>query len=693
MIMNGNCAEVLTSGVTGTEQFKFSNSPIIFKILSDSLYSDKITSIVRELASNARDAHIAAGKGDVPFEIHLPVSNNLFNKADANVFSVKDYGTGLSEEEIYNLYTIYGESNKRSSNDFIGGFGIGSKSPFAYTESFTIVSRYNGVKTTYSAFINSDGFPSITKVFSCETDEENGIEVSFPTKEGDNRNFISAVKNELSFFSPFPKVNVNCNITPKEKVLEGKDWFITSERNWSYYNGHVIALIGEIPYEIKTSNLDDYPYITSSYGTTYIKFPVGSLDLSASRESIAYTERTKNAIVERINEVKKEVLANIVENIEDKSLYEKMCFVNSLPLNVEKYARFPHYEDVKKYNTILNFDVETMNNKLEERKCAILWFSNNKRRKVSGRNITITPSKNYTFIYVPKKNVTVESITKYMKKERIENAVVVRYNERSDISFFNNIFGNPSFIEDPEVEVVKRERQENSYVSYRSLYMTSISPYRLVAQAESDKEVPAMLAQKIKRSKFCLLTRGFDFIGGDDWTVEECRTFLSAIHRLHNRATHSILCKFGEIILLPESSYKRMKKEGIVLTSYKECMNYIANFIKENLEFSEYEYEAKKFSCNVERAVSLIIHNFSKEEIETYAKKNILFALTNKLFPIFCSGERMKLFCDYAHSLLDKDVENEYDTYINNEPILKLAVDCVYNSNVRECLVRYLNLN
>ena len=106
MIMNGNCAEVLTSGVTGTEQFKISNSPIIFKILSDSLYSDKITSIVRELASNARDAHIAAGKGDVPFEIHLPVSNNLFNKADANVFSVKDYGTGLSEEEIYNLYTI-----------------------------------------------------------------------------------------------------------------------------------------------------------------------------------------------------------------------------------------------------------------------------------------------------------------------------------------------------------------------------------------------------------------------------------------------------------------------------------------------------------------------------------------------------------------------------------------------------------
>ena len=71
----------------------------------------------------------------------------------------------------------------------------------------------------------------------------------------------------------------------------------------------------------------------------------------------------------------------------------------------------------------------------------------------------------------------------------------------------------------------------------------------------------------------------------------------------------------------------------------------------------------------------------------------ILFALTNKLFPIFCSGERMKLFCDYAHSLLDKDVENEYDTYINNEPILKLAIDCVYNSNVRECLVRYLNLN
>ena len=693
MIMNGNCAEVLTSGVTGTEQFKFSNSPIIFKILSDSLYSDKITSIVRELASNARDAHIAAGKGDVPFEIHLPVSNNLFNKADANVFSVKDYGTGLSEEEIYNLYTIYGESNKRSSNDFIGGFGIGSKSPFAYTESFTIVSRYNGVKTTYSAFINSDGFPSITKVFSCETDEENGIEVSFPTKEGDGRNFISAVKSELSFFSPFPKVNVNCDITPKERVLEGKDWFITSERNWSHYTGRVVALIGEIPYEIKISNLDEQPYITSSYGTTYITFPVGSLDLSASRESIAYTERTKNFIVNRMMDVKKEVLSHIVERIKDMSLYNKMCFVNNLPISVERYSGLPYYEDVKKYNNILNFDVETMNRNLEERKCAILWFSNNKRRKISGRNITITPSKSYTFVCVSKKNVTVESITKYLKKERIENAVVVRYNEKSDISFFNDMFGNPSFIVDPEVEVVKRERQTNSYVSYRNLYMTSINPYRLVAQAESDKEVPSMLTQKIKQSKFCLLTRGFDFIGGEDWTDEERNTFINAIYRLYNRATRSILYNFGNIILLPESSYKRMKKEGVVTTSYKDCMNYIANFIKEHLEFSEYEAEAKKFSCNAERVVTLIMHNFDKEEIEKYAKKNILFALTERLYPIFCSSERMKLFCDYAHSILDKDVENEYDDYINSEPILKLAIDCVYNSNVRECLVRYLNLN
>ena len=123
MILNSNVAEVFTSGVSGTEQFKFSNSPIIFKILSDSLYSDKIGSIVRELASNARDAHVAAGKGDVPFEIHVPTTSNLFN-ANGCYFSVKDYGVGLSEKEIYNLYTVYGESNKRSSNDFIGGFNF-----------------------------------------------------------------------------------------------------------------------------------------------------------------------------------------------------------------------------------------------------------------------------------------------------------------------------------------------------------------------------------------------------------------------------------------------------------------------------------------------------------------------------------------------------------------------------------------
>jgi HSP90 family molecular chaperone len=77
----------------------------MMEILSKRLYSNPELAVCRELVSNAIDSHVAAGNKQ-PVEVFLPDWSNDFR------FVVKDYGTGLSEEEVLNLYTTYGASTK-----------------------------------------------------------------------------------------------------------------------------------------------------------------------------------------------------------------------------------------------------------------------------------------------------------------------------------------------------------------------------------------------------------------------------------------------------------------------------------------------------------------------------------------------------------------------------------------------------
>ena len=135
--------EIHSSGIRSSNQFSIQQSAKMFRILSDSLYSDKIMAVIRELSTNAYDAHVAAGNKN-PFKVILPT------QANPN-FVVRDYGTGLSQKDMEELYTTYGASNKNDSNDFVGCLGLGSKSPFAYTKSFSTISYHNGKKLSYIA--------------------------------------------------------------------------------------------------------------------------------------------------------------------------------------------------------------------------------------------------------------------------------------------------------------------------------------------------------------------------------------------------------------------------------------------------------------------------------------------------------------------------------------------------------------
>ena len=88
------------------EQGKFklnSNDAQLFKILRSQIYENKILAVVREYSCNALDAHIEAGVPDKPIEVTLPNNLNPY-------FTVRDFGKGLDDEGIFDIYATYGKS-------------------------------------------------------------------------------------------------------------------------------------------------------------------------------------------------------------------------------------------------------------------------------------------------------------------------------------------------------------------------------------------------------------------------------------------------------------------------------------------------------------------------------------------------------------------------------------------------------
>jgi hypothetical protein len=192
--------EVVLSNVGTTGEFRIRNSAKAFKILSDGLYSNKIRAIIRELSCNAVDSHVGAGKADIPFEVHLPTVLEPW-------FSVRDFGLGLDGDQVVNIYTTYFESTKTDSNAFIGALGLGSKSPFSYTENFTVTAIKNGVQRIYSAFINEVGVPSIAEMSEELTDEGNGVEVKFSvTDKYDYQSFRNEAHAVFKWFEHKPTI-------------------------------------------------------------------------------------------------------------------------------------------------------------------------------------------------------------------------------------------------------------------------------------------------------------------------------------------------------------------------------------------------------------------------------------------------------------------------------------------------------
>jgi len=302
-------------GAKETKAFTIKASAKAFQILSEGLYSNKIGAVIREICSNAYDAHVMTGNKDLPFLIKMP------NSLDPT-FKVRDYGTGLSDEDIENIYTTFFESTKTESNDAIGCLGLGSKSPFAVADSFNVTSYFNGVRTVYVAYLDENRIPSISMFSAMPTDEVNGIEIEVAIKENEVPYFRDEVNNQLKYFVVKPTITGDSQFEwdlEEDYVYEGTNWKMVGAGRYD----KIRAVQGQVAYPIQTHNMgataaDLDPALKALLATNLLlTFEIGEININPSRETLSYDTATVNNIMKKAAVVLKELPAQIAKRLED----------------------------------------------------------------------------------------------------------------------------------------------------------------------------------------------------------------------------------------------------------------------------------------------------------------------------------------------------------------------------------------
>jgi len=333
--------DVQSSGTMAVAVATIKATPKIFDMFANDTYANKPLAIMRELVSNAVDAHVAAGLADRPVEVHLPTELDPTCR-------IRDYGTGMSHVFMMgdpstntpSKFMAYTDGSTKDGDDkAIGGFGIGSKSPFSYVDQFTIRSAHEGILSIYTMFKNEEGLPAIGLQAQTTTDEPNGVEVSFPVEDSDMQTFRDAAQKALQYFRPLPLVT-NGTIDPPAYTYTGSNWAMRPSA------GELGVIMGGNRYPVNQHSLD-YNLRTDTklsgllnYGLD-LTMPIGSCGVAMSREQLSYVPKTSISIKAHLEGIIEDVVktfANFFDNC--PSEWDAMALLLK-EVGVSSYSRNP----------------------------------------------------------------------------------------------------------------------------------------------------------------------------------------------------------------------------------------------------------------------------------------------------------------------------------------------------------------
>lgn len=304
-------------------------------VLSDALYSNKELAVVREVMCNAWDAHITSNRTNKKITVTI----------DENKLSIRDYGFGISDEMIQEVYCTYGESTKRKESATTGGFGLGSKSPFALSDTFTVTSFHEGTKTVYAVSKgteDSDGLPTLQDLVKVPT-TESGLLVEIPIKTvmGDK---LSLLAHNVAYYGEmFADITYGMQtttVTPTDFGLKDSSiGYMLTKDSCEYMpigirSGYIYIQYGAVIYPLieheaysEEFNLirgillkpNKHHKTTSAFtgNTLVIKAKDSTLSVAPSRESLSYNSYTVEEIKKLLEPIAKEFQKVIPEYVKE----------------------------------------------------------------------------------------------------------------------------------------------------------------------------------------------------------------------------------------------------------------------------------------------------------------------------------------------------------------------------------------
>lgn len=291
------------SNFDGTDiDFTIGNNATLFEILRKGIYKDPIGSVVREIAANAKDAMSRVNKENEPISITLNDSYMV----------VTDEGCGMSPEKIKEVYSVYGNSDKRDTNSEQGAMGLGAKAGFAVSDSYTVETSWDGIRYTYLCYVNESGAGAI-KLLSEEPSEIMGTTIKVPI--GSSRHtFKEAVYKYTTFYNPQPKVFGEFMPPHPKLIMETPSWRIYDNlRNV----GNPNVILDSIPYQY------DLGYSYRLPDNVVMVCNVGDLEITASRESLRECEHNRNFLCKIVEAYREDIYKITYDKIKEEKDYNK----------------------------------------------------------------------------------------------------------------------------------------------------------------------------------------------------------------------------------------------------------------------------------------------------------------------------------------------------------------------------------
>ena len=645
-LLKENFPVEISGADSGTSDFKIAFNAKAFRVLSDTLYQDKVGSIVRETATNALDSHVMAGKADTPIEIHLPDSFEPW-------FSVKDFGVGLSKEAVFEIYTTYFMSTKDQSNDCTGMLGLGSKVSFAYTDQFTVTSVFNGVKYLYSAFINGAGIPNITLMHSEETTEGNGVEINLSVKSEDFRAFRNAVAHQLRFFKVKPIVK-NVQDFAFQRIyeensskIEGEGYLIVPSQQ--IYRADLVVIQGQIGYPIDSGKIaskltPDAAKLLNRRIFLMVEMPIGTIGVTASREGIEYDDRTVKNISDRLFEIQQDVQKNIEKNLTSiKRPWDRLKAMNSL------YSHFVSAMNINLPNVsdrYCKFGIDTGNSKY-------FWYYRGNAGRGQFTTTRIEPEDDIAIMFIDSSKVKPFALNQ-VQSQGFKKVYYCFVEKNTDIaklkkSMQNYFLGFDKFF----VQSDFKEPRKPRVASPRTSYLISDNSWDTADWSKcTEKELPEkFIYVEVERKH----TSDQDRVAlRDFYNLKKVEMLAEDFEELEEY----------EVIGLPKSSMKKI--EGLDCKKMKD----VVSELKSKVDLSK--VRKLLINASLKNASGQIVSNFGSEirqvVLESSTELGKIYALAQKAYNRQVSNDGLILA-----NVFNKQIKSKFQDKVVNKFVLEKA--------------------